>query len=230
MSSRIIPGGLFDGGISPSGPLESAGGEPKKTRAPVDERQERLIVLLMGNFLDPETLRDLQQIVGLRYEMNKEIDCFLEKIRELLKAALLEEHEAAKKDVRTQLRKLDALRNQIRETEQERNGCGERVAKAMAAFRSAKQERENLSKYATSKAIETADNRIREAEQTVDAANKKAAEALQRLNYLTLTEMKFAQDELARLKAVAEELDAKISGRGYVDALGIWHAPREPML
>jgi len=225
MSTRVVPGSSFDGGVV----------DPIPRPAPPEETQKRelrdpiLELLCTLEPKNPEVQRERDILIGKRIEANKLAQALIESEMALTRAGVIEAHEASKAAVRDHQKKIDALAKRIAEAQADLNTKKDTVARTMAAFRTATEDRKQLSRYATRAAIAEADAAVQKLENAVDRATANASTLQQTMNHLLLVERTPLMRERDKLMAKELELAAALSGESYTNSLGIVVPARRPL-
>jgi len=104
---------------------------------------------------------------------------------------------------------------------QELNRLSDLRGKKQAQFDVAQQTKRQLGRYASQQKITQADLWLLKCEGELEVANQQHAAVMQKINFMTLTEMKPLQERLNALAAEEAKLAHAVLGTGYTTPEGI---------
>jgi hypothetical protein len=220
-------GAGFGAGVIPPGPLQRETPPPKRELR--DEYQHALHDLIFSGTATEQEKELAKDLLWQRNELAKQATQLLDSFRVRARAQVRSEHEAAKSAVRSQQEKIQKHHEEIAALTRELNRAAEIKSLADAAWNAASEDRRALSRYASKREHEKADELLAKRESACDAAAKEHATILQRINFLTLSGLKPLMEKLNELQGEEARLDHFVTGRSYTTELGLVVPPSEPI-
>lgn len=161
-------------------------------------------------------------LIGERLDLNARCRAFIEGYSARARDKLIQEHETLKAECVAQQRRIEALKTNIIELEQDfqrKNGV---TVRAMTKLSDAEQARKLLSRFAPAKEITKADAAIETARHNLEVASSAEASIRQEINTLTFVERPRLNEQLRKLSAEELRMRSAITGQGFTDEeLGI---------
>jgi hypothetical protein len=139
------------------------------------------------------------------------------------------EHEVAKAAVRDQQKKIAEHHAAIAELTRDLNKANEAKGLAFAARDAAQEEQRRLSRYTEKRDVDRANALLAKREAEADRAAAESGGIQQRINYLTLVDLKPLMEKLNELIAEEARLNHYVTGQSYTTDLGIVVPPTAPL-
>lgn len=203
-----VPGARFSGAVAHAGDVAEQ--QAEKLKLP-DATFAFLASLPRGK--DPADQRELQFLLGARFELNERTLKYAEARLVEWRADTEAAHEVAKQRVREQGAVLDGLKTKLLQDTQEAIRAENDRRLAQSAAHAAEQDLRGLSRFASRKEIIEAEKRVSEANKKMRGAEVKAAELGQFLNSLKTVTFPAVQKKLRELMEKELELAAQLQGR-----------------
>src|ERR1700747_3392363 len=112
-----IAGADFNAGVVDPGDLP--GESSQETEAPLDDPRLRRLVDARVGPNHHELREERAQLLGKRYEDNQHIDAFFRRVRDVVHADHIDEHERIKAECREQIKVIEQIKAKKGELEQE---------------------------------------------------------------------------------------------------------------
>jgi Asp-tRNA(Asn)/Glu-tRNA(Gln) amidotransferase A subunit family amidase len=203
-----VHGNRFDGGVAHVGDVAAAPAEQKPSLP------DGVIALLME--LQPRTpaeKQELNDLISDRFNLNKRTLVYIERALAARRADLEAAHEQAKEAVRAQGAVIENLKRTLVEDSEGTLRAQNLLRMAQSAAHNAEQEAKSLSRFASQKEVDAVKRRIEVANKKMEAAEAKAGELGQALNYLKAVTIPAENKKLEELIAREMELAAQLEGR-----------------
>jgi chromosome segregation ATPase len=225
---NVISGSSFDAGVSFAARPDPAVSPKRELPDPIAE----MLTNLFLNHLEEgsEDYRLCEQLIGQRYNSTKACRRFIASQSSLVRDRLIAEHERIKTEARAKEKEIANLRAEISDWQHELYKLQDSQSRAMAALRTAVQNRISLSRFSPRSAFEEADHRVEAAEQRVTRENEKVASLQGQVNFKILTDLPRLKKELDAISATEVRLCASLEGKQFTDPeLGIVMPPISPL-
>jgi hypothetical protein len=228
IARAVGSGSQFDAGVVLPGPIQEAAVILKRELS--DEFMAALSEMLFArDLLTEKDRREVNNLVAERMNLNERSAAFIEKFQAQARVKVAAEHEAAKKAVREQQKKIDGHHEEIVALSRELNRRNDVKAKAVAARDAAKQELRQLSRYSERGEVERLNLLLLERESEAEYAIQEAGSIQMQINQKNLVDLKPLMERLNELAAEEARLAHFVTGQGYTNEVGIIVPARPPL-
>ena len=221
----------FDSGVVEAGPLPSittetaelSSGNTVKLR---DEVLDQLGTMFTSDCFTKAEKQRIQEWISDRFLMNEQVSEFMRIFWARTAAQVEEQWEEAKAAVRKQQKVIEDFNNETALLQREHNRLVEIKGKTLHELLEARTEREQLSRFASRKQLESANLLVTQRETVATEAELEAANIQGILNRRAMVEMQRLVEKLNSLMNEERRLNHEVTGIEYTDEFGIVHRAR----